>query len=89
MNVRGPDVSFPAPNESHYAIRPTAEISPKGGAVRAARREHGFDVGRAARALKMPATDLISVELGKAEFIDSENYRRAIATIANAAKRKV
>jgi hypothetical protein len=71
--------AFPMPNPAtHYAVRETAVHCAKGGILRAVRRERGLDVGSAARALKMPVTSLIQIELGSAEFVDGANYRRAV-----------
>lgn len=82
MSGRGANVEFPAPDTERYAVAPTAVRTERGLAIRAARREHSMDVGAAARVLKMPVTDLIAVELGSVAFVDGNNYRRVIESLA-------
>lgn len=89
--MRGGDINhaFPMPNPStHYPIRSVNVHCPKGAAIRDARKLNGLDANAAARALKMPVSSLISIELGSAEFVNAHDYRRALELLATAPKRK-
>jgi len=72
----------------HFPSVPARETSAKGGAIRAARRQAGMDVGTAARQLKIAAPRLVQIELGQHVFTDPGDYARAAHNIRTGAARR-
>jgi hypothetical protein len=69
-------------------VRAVSPASVRGVAVRAARHRHGIQVGAAARALQMPVSSLIAVEVGTSEFVEPGDYLRVVEALDAAGKRK-